>query len=82
MEKNQKSYGKTTIAPDVLVSIAQLATLSVEGVSRLTPGPMDVNTLFKKGIHEGVNISVEDNGIGIKKHTILSGSAGDIVNVG
>jgi len=59
MEKN--SYGKTTIAPEVLVSIAQLATLSVEGVCRLTPGPRDVNTLFKKGVTEGINIFVENN---------------------
>ena len=59
MEKN--SYGKTTIAPEVLVSIAQLATLSVEGVCRLTPGHRDVNTLFKKGVTEGINIFVENN---------------------
>ena len=71
MEKNQKSYGKTTIAPDVLVSIAQLTTLCVEGVSRLTAGPMDVNTLFKKGIHEGVNISVEDNMVYVDLYVIL-----------
>lgn len=71
MEKNQKSYGKTTIAPDVLVSIAQLTTLSVEGVSRLTAAPIDVNTLFKKGIHEGVNISVEDNMVYVDLYVIL-----------
>ena len=71
MEKNQKSYGKTTIAPDVLVSIAQLTTLSLEGVSRLTAAPMDVNTLFKKGIHEGVNISVEDNVVYVDLYVIL-----------
>lgn len=53
--------GKTTIAPDVLISIAQLATLSVEGVSRLTSSPREVNTLFKKGLSNGVNITVEDN---------------------
>ena len=57
----QNSFGKTTIAPEVLVSIAQLASLSVEGVCRLTPGPRDVNTLFKKGVTEGINILVENN---------------------
>jgi uncharacterized alkaline shock family protein YloU len=57
----QKAYGKTTIAPEVLVSIAQLASLSVEGVCRLTPGPRDVNTFFKKGVAEGINILVENN---------------------
>ena len=48
MANNKKTYGKTTIAPEVLVSIAQLSTLGVEGVSRLTPAPRDVNTIFKK----------------------------------
>lgn len=61
MDKKEKPIGKTTIAPDVLVSIAQLAALSVEGVSHLTPVPREVNTLFKKGLTEGVDISVEDN---------------------
>lgn len=61
MDKQDKPIGKTTIAPDVLVSIAQLAALSVEGVSHLTPVPREVNTLFKKGLTDGVDISVEDN---------------------
>jgi uncharacterized alkaline shock family protein YloU len=63
MEKkmDQKLIGKTTIAPEVLVSIAQLSTLGVEGVCRLTAGPRDVNTLFKKGLAEGINIYVENN---------------------
>lgn len=57
----QNLIGKTTIAPEVLVSIAQLSTLGVEGVCRLTPGPRDVNTLFKKGVTEGININIENN---------------------
>jgi uncharacterized alkaline shock family protein YloU len=61
MENAKLPIGKTTISPEVLVSIALLATMSVEGVSRLTPGPRDVNTLFKKGLAEGVGITVEDN---------------------
>lgn len=72
MTTNKKSYGKTTIAPEVLVSIAQLSTLSVEGVSRLTPGPREMNTLFKKGMHEGVNISVEDDMVYVDLYVILN----------
>lgn len=71
MEKTRKSYGKTTIAPDVLVSIAQLATLGVEGVSHLTSGPRDVNTLFKKGINEGVNIAVADNIVDVDIYVVV-----------
>jgi uncharacterized alkaline shock family protein YloU len=59
MEEN--TYGKTTIAPEVLISITQLATLGVEGVSRLVPAPREVNTLFKKGVNEGIDIVVENN---------------------
>ncbi len=61
METTKSTIGKTTISPEVLVSIALLATMSVEGVSRMTAGHRDVNTLFKKGLTEGVGISVEDN---------------------
>ena len=71
MEKTRKPYGKTTIAPDVLVSIAQLATLGVEGVSHLTSGPRDVNTLFKKGINEGVNITVADNIVDVDIYVVV-----------
>jgi len=71
MEKSKKTYGKITIAPDVLVSIAQLATLGVDGVSHLTAGSRDVNTLFKKGINEGVNISVEDNVVYVDLYVVL-----------
>ena len=71
MTTQQKSIGKTTIAPEVLVSIAQLTTLGIEGVSRLTPAPREVNTLFKKGVQEGVNISVEDDLVFIDLYVIL-----------
>ena len=71
MDKKEKPIGKTTIAPEVLVSIAQLAALSVEGVSRLTPVPRDVNTFFKKGMTEGVDISVEDNFVYVDLYVVL-----------
>jgi len=61
MEKTQLPIGKTTVSPEVLVSIAMLATLAVEGVSRLTSAPRLVNTLFKKGLSEGIGLTVEDN---------------------
>jgi uncharacterized alkaline shock family protein YloU len=63
--------GKTTIAPDVLVSIAQLATVSVEGVSRLTAAPIEVNRIFKKGTSSGVIVNVEDNVVYTDLYVIL-----------
>ena len=61
MSEQLRPPGKTTIAPDVLVSIARLTTLGVPGVSRLAPVPGDVNRLFNKGITDGVKITIEDN---------------------
>jgi len=52
--------GKTTIAPEVLLTIARLNALSVPGVSRLAAIP-DVDRLFRKTTNDGVKISVENN---------------------
>lgn len=71
MDSSAKPSGKTTIAPEVLVSIAQLSTLGVEGVSHLTPGRVEVNKLFKRGVHEGVDITVEENVIYIDLYVVL-----------
>ena len=50
------SQGKTTVAPDVLVTIARYSALSVTGVSRMAQVPGGVNRLFKRGIGDGVRI--------------------------
>lgn len=53
--------GKTTVSPDVLVTIARLSTLAVPGVSRMAPVPGGVNRLFRRGIGDGVRIEIEEN---------------------
>jgi uncharacterized alkaline shock family protein YloU len=53
--------GKTTVAPDVLTTIARLSALSVPGVSRMANVAGGVNRLFKRKGHNGVRIEVEDN---------------------
>ena len=55
--------GKTTIAIDVLLTIANLTTLRVPGVSRLSNVPKSgVKGLFRGGqTCEGVCIDVRDN---------------------
>lgn len=62
MEESFQTPGKTTIAPEVLLTIARLNALSVPGVSRLSTTPGDVNQFLTRGTNEGVRISVE-NGI-------------------
>lgn len=62
---------KTTIAPDVLITIARLSALSVPGVSRMAQVAGGVNRLFKRDIHNGVRIQVEDNVIAADLYLIL-----------
>ena len=63
--------GKTTIAPDVLITIARLSSLSVPGVSHMAQVTGGVNRLFKRGIHDGVRIEVEDNVIVADLYLVL-----------
>jgi len=60
---SETNEGKITVAPDVLVTIARMAALSVPGVSRMAQVTGGVNRLFKRGISEGVRIEVEENTI-------------------
>lgn len=59
--KAEQTAGKTTVSPDVLITIAKLSTLTVPGVSRMAPVPGGVNRLFRRGTSEGVRIETEEN---------------------
>ena len=63
--------GKTTVAPDVLVTIARMSALSVPGVSKMAQVTGGVNRLFKRGTNDGVRIEVEDNIIVASLYLIL-----------
>jgi len=63
--------GKITVAPDVLVNIARLSALSVDGVSRMANVTGGVNRLFRRGVHDGVRIEIEDNVIVVDLYIIL-----------
>ena len=71
MNNHQRPPGKTTIAPDVLVTIARLTTLSVEGVSQLAVAPGEVNRFFKRSLNQGVRITVENNTVYADLYVIL-----------
>ena len=72
MNKNfSRPPGKTTIAPDVLTTIASLTALSVEGVCRLATPPVGINSLFKRSLYEGVHIVVENNVVYADLYLIL-----------
>jgi uncharacterized alkaline shock family protein YloU len=65
------SQGKTTVAPDVLITIARLSALSVPGVSRMANVTGGVNKLFKRGVHDGVRMEVKDNTVFANLYLIL-----------
>lgn len=68
---SDQSAGKTTIAPEVLTTIARLNTLSVQGVSRLATTPVDMNRLIAGNPPDGVKISVENGVVYVDLYVIL-----------
>jgi uncharacterized alkaline shock family protein YloU len=65
--------GKTTIAPEVLLTIARLTTLNVNGVSRICHLPSAaMRKLFKRGhVDEGVAIEIIDGVVYADIYVIL-----------
>lgn len=58
---NMQNAGKTTLSPDVLLTIARMATLGVEGVSRMAAVPGGFDRLFRRGgTADGVQVTVDD----------------------
>jgi uncharacterized alkaline shock family protein YloU len=72
-EYTHSTHGKTTIAAEVLLTIARLTTQNVNNVSRLAHVPnVRVNRLFKRTqIQEGVRIEVIDDLVYIDIYVIL-----------
>lgn len=69
--EQKRAPGTTTIAPNVLVTIAQLTALRVDGVAALAPFPASVNRIFRRGIGEGVEIDVHDGRVAADLYLIL-----------
>jgi uncharacterized alkaline shock family protein YloU len=63
--------GKTTIAPEVLHTIARLTTLNVEGVSRMSLSPSGVKKYFTKGYSDGVRILLENDVVYADLYVVL-----------
>ena len=71
MTEGTKSVGKTTIAPEVLLTIIRLTTLDVDGVDRFAPVPGKVDAFLKRGIEEGIHINVENGIVYADLHIII-----------
>jgi uncharacterized alkaline shock family protein YloU len=63
--------GKTTIAPDVLLTIARLSALGVPGVARTSQVPGGVNRLFRRGADDGVRIEVRDQAVAVDLYLVV-----------
>jgi uncharacterized alkaline shock family protein YloU len=70
-----RTPGKTTIAPDVIISIVKLTALSIPGVKKLSEQPADVSSLFSSHRSEGVKIEVENNTVYADLFLVLRGDA-------
>jgi uncharacterized alkaline shock family protein YloU len=64
------SSGKTTLAPDVLLTIARMAALEVEGVTRMAPVKGAFNSLFGRG-NDGVRIVINDGNTFIDLYLVM-----------
>ena len=62
--------GKITLTPDVLLTIARMAALQVEGVMSMAHVKGGVNRLFK-GSPEGVQMAIEDNVVLVELYLVL-----------
>jgi uncharacterized alkaline shock family protein YloU len=63
--------GKTTIAPDVLLTIARLSALGTRGVAGTSPVPGGVNRLLKRGIDDGVRVEVKDQAVSVDLYLLV-----------
>ncbi len=73
MQNEESPKGKTTIAPEVITTIARLTTLSIPGVSRMSSVPAAVNEFFKRGLNtvDGVRITVENDAVYADLYVIM-----------
>ena len=74
-EEVRRAPGLTTLAPSVLVRIAQLTAMSVPGVTRMAAAPASVDRMFRRGAGEGVQIEVEDNRMSAELYLALDHGA-------
>ncbi len=71
MAEEKRTQGMTTVAPDVVLNIARLTTLGIEGVSHMSI-ITNMSSLFQRGSHSsGVRILIEEKVVSIDLHVVL-----------
>lgn len=61
MSEYRRPPGKTTVAPEVLITIARMAALSVPGVKAMAPVSGGVDRFFRRGVNEGIRITIHED---------------------
>jgi uncharacterized alkaline shock family protein YloU len=71
--KESRPPGKTTMAPEVLLTIANLTTLGIDGVSRMSSRLGGVNRLLRRGHqNNGVHVEITDNRVDANLYIVLN----------
>lgn len=70
MTSDYHSAGKTTLTPDVLLTIARMAALEVEGVHAMAPVKGGVKGLLSRG-NDGVWMRIEDGNVFVDLYLVL-----------
>ena len=68
---HERAPGSTTIAPEVLETIARLTALNVPGVVATTPPEGGVGRLFRRRARHGVHVSVVEEAVEVELYLIL-----------
>jgi len=72
MSESNPQPGKTTIAPDVILDIATLTALGIEGVSQMSALPRGMNRIWKRGHQsDGVRVEIIENCVNVDMYLIL-----------
>jgi len=71
-EEDYRTIGRTTIAPEVLVTIARLTALEVPGVSRMAVIPRTPNRLLARGVNEGVRLEIQEDEVFADIYLVLN----------
>ena len=70
-ESGDPRRGKTTIAHDVLLTIARLSAVQTPGVARTSPLPGGADRIFKRGVEDGVRVDVRGQAVLVDLYLVL-----------
>lgn len=70
MTSEYRSAGKTTLTPDVFLTIARMAALEVEGVHAMAPVKGGMKGMTRRD-NEGVRMNIEDSNVFVDLFLVL-----------